>query len=301
MAIYFIDRKTGEKKEEIVAGEGFLKWIYESNIGRNFLEIFIKKKIFSLFYGMLQNLSFSTRKIDKFVDELKIDMAEADREQSSDYLSFNDFFARNLKPEARPIIDDENILISPADGRVLAYTDIDKNQMLQVKGSFFTLKDLFQDEGLALEYTNGACIIIRLCPADYHRFHFPDKGVPGKARLIEGHYYSVNPISLKEVTEVYCQNKREITLFKSQNFGEIALIEVGATCVGSIIQSYTPYKSVEKGQEKGYFKFGGSTVIMLLKENRIRIDEDIIENTFRGLETKVNMGERIGVFINTLN
>lgn len=294
MAIYFIDRKTGKKKKEVVAGENFLKWTYESNTGKTLLEIIIKKKLFSSFYGMLQDFSFSKGKIDNFVKALDIDITEAVREQSKDYVSFNDFFARKLKPESRPIAKDESILISPADGRILAYDNINQNQILQIKGSFFKLEDLFQDRDLALEYNNGVCIIVRLCPADYHRFHFPDSGIPGESKLINGHYYSVNPLSLKNIARVYCENKREITLFESCNFGKIALIEVGATCVGSIVQAYNPHEYVHKGQEKGYFKFGGSTVIMILKKNTLIIDRDIVENTKNGFETKVNMGERIG-------
>ena len=135
----------------------------------------------------------------------------------------------------------------------------------------------------------------------YHRFHFPDYGIPTEHIHIKGHYYSVNPIALHKVAEIYCQNKREITIFNSQNFNKILLLEVGATCVGSIIQTFEPGEVVSKGDEKGYFKFGGSTVIMLLKKGQVSIHQDILDNTEAGVETKINMGEAIGFKLQATN
>jgi len=294
MEIYYIDRESGKKKKEVVAGDRFLKWIYHHPMGRTALEIFIKHRIFSKLYGKLQDIPFSARKIEGFVKELAIDMKEAERENIKDYFCFNDFFARKMKRTARHIDSNEGSIISPADGRVFAYQKIDKNQMLQVKGFTYNLYSMLNNEGLAEEYDGGTCIVVRLCPSDYHRFHFPDSGVPSEHVHIKGHYYSVNPIALHKVAEIYCQNKREITVFNSLNFSKILLLEVGATCVGSIIQTFKPGEAVNKGDEKGYFKFGGSTVIMLLKEGQVSIHQDILDNTEAGIETKINMGEAIG-------
>lgn len=294
MDIYYIDRRTGEKKKEIVAGDRFLRWIYDTKQGNTILETVVKKKLFSTVYGKLQDFSFSRRKIKSFVENLQIDMSEAERECIENYSNFNDFFARKLKKKSRPLSMKMNHLISPADGRVLAYENIDKEQVIQVKGSFYKLKDFLDDENLADEYHKGVCVVIRLCPSDYHRFHFPDSGVAHEVKRIKGQYYSVNPISLHKIAQVYCQNKREITLFESDNFKEIILCEVGATCVGSIIQTYNVEEPVQKGEEKGYFKFGGSTVILFLKKGQIKIDEDILKNTEMGIETKINMGEMLG-------
>ncbi|TCO73164.1 phosphatidylserine decarboxylase [Marinisporobacter balticus] len=293
MDIYYIERKSGKKQKEIVAGNKFLEWIYDTKPGNTLLEIFVKKKLFSSIYGKFQELSFSRKKIKDFVGNLSIDMTEAERECIDEYHNFNDFFARKLKKEARPMSFDEEHLISPADGRVLAYENLDKDKLIQVKGSFYTLEEFFQDKNLANEYDKGICIVVRLCPADYHRFHFPDNGIPRTTRRINGRYYSVNPIALRKIMGIYCQNKREITLFESDSFGKIILAEVGATCVGSIIQTYKTGESVGKGDEKGYFKFGGSTVILFLKKGQLKVDKDILLNTKLGLETKVNMGEVI--------
>ncbi len=294
MSIYFKDRKTGEKKEEKVIGYKFLEWIYYTKSGSLALESLLKRKFFSSFYGKLQDTRFSSRKIKNFVTDLGIDMSEAQNEDIGSYKTFNDFFVRELKSASRPIIVDSEVLVSPADGRVFAWQNIDATKLLQVKGSYYSLIDLFRDKDLALEYEQGTCIIIRLCPSDYHRFHFPDSGTPSSSTKVEGNYYSVNPLALHKITNLYCENKREFTLFRSDNFGEMVIMEVGATCVGSIVQTYLPNQYVSKGSEKGYFKFGGSTLIVFLKKGIVKIDEDILENTEQGVETMVYMGERLG-------
>lgn len=293
MDIFYIDRKTGEKKREVVAGGKALKWIYTSRAGMSLLELIIKRKFFSTAYGWLQDMPHSRKKIKAFIDELSIDMMEAEQENSGAYKSFNEFFARKLKKEARPICIDRNILVSPADGRLLAYENIDMNHIVQVKGFTYSLRELLKDDSLARRYEKGICIVIRLCPADYHRFHFPDGGIPYEPKKIQGEYYSVNPVALNKIPELYCRNKREITIFDSEHFGKIVLMEVGATCVGSIVQTFQQGKYVQRGQEKGYFKFGGSTVIMFLERGQAKVDQDLLEHTEKGFETKVNMGENI--------
>ncbi|SET08456.1 phosphatidylserine decarboxylase [Natronincola peptidivorans] len=294
MEIYYIDRKTGKKKKETVAGDVFLRWMYETRIGNSILESILKKKLFSSFYGRLQDLPNSKRKIASFVKQLEIDMAEAEIEDLSQYKNFNEFFIRKLKKHARPICEAKEVFISPADGRMLAYENIDIKKLIQVKGQEYSLEELIQNKELAQQYAGGTCLIVRLNPSDYHRFHFPDGGIPEESIKIEGDYYSVNPIALRKKATIYCQNKREITFFQSDHFEKILMMEVGATCVGTIIQTYSPKRRVEKGEEKGYFKFGGSTVILFLQKGVLKIDEDIIENTNQGIETKVNMGEKIG-------
>ncbi|RNC29152.1 MAG: Phosphatidylserine decarboxylase proenzyme [Candidatus Dichloromethanomonas elyunquensis] len=294
MPIYFLDRKTRECHEEIVAGDQFLKWLYEANSGLVLLESIVKRKLFSFLYGKFQDMPPSRKKIKGFIEDLGIDMREAKQEEVDSYRTFNEFFTRELKASARPIPSDPNILVSPVDGKILAWENIDKDRLLQVKGGYYSLEELLQNRELASSYHQGTCLIIRLCPADYHRFHFPDRGVPSQSKKINGCYYSVNPLALKKINKVYCANKRELTLFKSDNFGEMLLIEVGATCVGSIIQTFSPEQPVEKGSEKGYFKFGGSTTIMFLKKDTVQIDSDLLANTLEGMETKIRMGEQIG-------
>ncbi|SES99510.1 phosphatidylserine decarboxylase [Anaerobranca gottschalkii] len=294
MEIYYIDRKTKEKKKEIVAGDKLIKWAYQSTLGRSLSHLLFKRKFLSFLYGKLQEKPKSKGKISKFVESLEIDMTEALLEDLNEYQNFNEFFARKLKPEVRPVVADLNLLASPADGRVFAYDNIEISKVVQVKGLEYSLEELLGDSKLAEKYQGGSYYIIRLCPADYHRFHFCDYGVPEKTREIKGYYYSVNPMALKAIPKLYCQNKREITLFYSENFGEVLYVEVGATAVGTIVQTFKPGKKVNKGEEKGYFKFGGSTVLLFFQKDKVKIDDDILENTKKGFETKVNMGEQIG-------
>lgn len=293
MDIRYINRETGKIEIEKVAGEKYLKWIYQNPLGRSFLEIFFKKKIFSFFYGKLQDLSISKKKINSFIQEFNIDMRDFAKELD-EYRSFNDFFTRKLEKDARKIDITPEHIISPADGKILVYQNINKKKLIQIKGLIYTLEDLLQDKCLANQYDGGACAVIRLCPSDYHRFHFPDAGIPHKAKRVKGDLYSVNPLALRQIKKIYCRNERQITILNSENFDDILFIEVGATCVGSIIQTYRIGEGVVKGQEKGYFKFGGSTVILFFKANKIFWDRDLLENTRNSLETQVKMGMRIG-------
>jgi phosphatidylserine decarboxylase len=291
--IEYIDRMTGKREIEKVAGEKSLKWVYESPIGMSVLELFVKRKLFNYLYGKIQDSKISKKKIENFISEFEINETEFKIPKDM-YENFNDFFARELKKEARSIDEENENIVSPADGRILAYNSIEDTKLIQVKGEYYDLKELLVKEELIEKYKNCSCFVVRLCPTDYHRFHFPDSGVAEAAEKINGTYYSVNPIALNKKSRIYCRNKREVTIFHSDNFEDICIIEVGATCVGSIIQTYSPFHKVQKGEEKGYFKFGGSTVIMLIQNGIIDIDKDLIQNTKEGLETKVQMGMKIG-------
>ncbi|WMJ80056.1 phosphatidylserine decarboxylase [Clostridium sp. MB40-C1] len=292
--IKYFNRETNSYEIEKVAGDKYLEWTYSSPVGMKFLDIIIKKKLFSKLYGQYCDSGLSKNKITKFINDFNIDEKEFKHEKEN-YKCFNDFFARELVQEARPINYNEEVVISPGDGRILAYENIDSNKLIQVKGLTYSLLELLEDEDLVKKYEKGTCVILRLCPTDYHRFHFIDNGICSETKKIKGLYYSVNPIALEKIPKLFCQNKREYSILKSENFGDILYMEVGATCVGAILQTYSSLKRVKKGEEKGYFKFGGSTVILFFEKDKISIDNDIIEESKKGFETKVYMGERIGL------
>jgi phosphatidylserine decarboxylase precursor len=292
--IKYYNRNTKEYEVEKVAGDKYLSWIYSSPIGMCLLELFIKKKLFSYAYGKYCDTPFSTRKIESFIKDFDIDMSIYES-SIKDFKCFNDFFIRKVTSNGRPISNDVSHFISPGDGRLLAYSNIDMNKLIQVKGFTYSLKSLINDDKIAEKYENGICLVLRLCPTDYHRFHFVDNGTCEPTKKISGSYYSVNPVALNKKAELYCQNKREWSVFHSENFGDILHIEVGATCVGTIVQSYTPNSSIKKGDEKGFFKFGGSTTILFIEKDKLIIDSDILEQAKLGCETKVSMGEKIGV------
>jgi len=218
-------------------------------------------------------------------------MSESEK-SISEFTSFNDFFYRKLKPEARPI---EEGLVSPGDGKLLAFENIADLNAFFVKGRRFTLKKFLADEKLARNYKNASLMILRLAPNDYHRFHFPYSGIPSKPNKIRGRYYSVSPYAVaRNFAKVFCENKREYCVLKTKDKGDIIISSVGATMVGSIFSTFTPGSTVEKGQEMGYFAFGGSTIVIIVDSDKIKIDADILENTKNNLETAVRMGEKIG-------
>lgn len=292
--IRYYNRKNKAYEIEQVAGEKALNWTYSSPLGLNLLEIVIKKKMFSSLYGWYLDRSVSRKKIGPFIQKFNLDMSMAEK-RLKDFASFNDFFYRKLKSSARPIDPDSHALISLGDGRLLAYEKIDLDKLVQVKGLTYSLRDLLKNGRVAERYQKGTCLILRLCPTDYHRYHFIDSGICENTEKIRGAYYSVNPIALQKVRKLFCENKREWSTFHSDHFGDVLYVEVGATCVGSIIQTYSPQKRISRGEEKGYFKFGGSTVILFFEPGKVGIDEDILKQTELGYESYVLLGEKIGI------
>ena len=162
-----------------------------------------------------------------------------------------------------------------------------------IKGSKFNLSSFLIEDDLVKKFEGGSMLIVRLAPTDYHRYHFPASGPASESKLIKGPLYSVNPIALDKSLEIFCQNKRTICVQQSNDYGDIAYSDVGATAVGTIHQTYTPNVPLEKGAEKGYFAFGGSTVVLFFEKGKIQFDQDLIDNTKNGIETAVEMGDTI--------
>ena len=291
-SIQYIDRQTGELITENPPGEGYLKFLYHNPFGKLALHLLVKRKLLSEWYGGTKDKSNSTKDIEAFVEELNIDMSEAVKSMD-EFKSFNDFFYRKLKPEARPIGEG---LISPADAKLIAFESIDEVGEFYVKGRKFTLHEYFQNEDMAKKYVNSSLFIFRLAPNDYHRYHFPYPGKVSASKKINGHYFSVSPYALEpNFAKVFCENKREYLTLSTQDKGDIILSPVGATMVGSIYETFTPNSHVLKGDEMGYFAFGGSTIVMLVDQSKVKIDQDLLDNTKNKIETAVKMGERIGV------
>lgn len=236
------------------------------------------------------NTRFSKRNIRPFAEKYAIDLNEFEK-QPQEYKHFNDFFYRKFKPDFRPICKDPETLCFPCDGRYLGFQHINDTQKFFIKGGSFNLRQLLRDEAMAEHFQNGTCVISRLAPVDYHRFHFPCDGIPNAARLINGFLYSVSPVALKGSWRIFGENKRWLTILQSERFGKIAIIEVGACCVGSVCQTFAPEKFVKKGDEKGYFLFGGSTVITLFESEHVTLALDLVDCTQKGLELYAHMGD----------
>lgn len=291
--IAYFDRYRNETRVEKVYGDKALRWTYGSLAGRMSLNVLVKRALFSHWYGWRMDQPSTREKIDPFIREYEVDVSELVC-KVDDFANFNEFFFRQLKPEARPIDPNPASVVFPADGRHLCVPDLSRCDGLFVKGEMFDLNELLHDNALADQYAEGSLLLSRLCPVDYHRFHFTAAGVPGSTRLINGPLYSVNPIALCQNIHILATNKRCITELQTEAFGKVLLLEIGATCVGSICQTYTLGTPVSKGDEKGYFRFGGSSIITIFEPGRIRFDEDLIENTKQHRELYARMGDHMG-------
>ena len=298
--ISYIDRKTGRIEKEEVYGENAVRLLYGNSllsrtVGRLILQLFAKWPPLSWFYGFLQKRKSSAKKIAPFIAHYGVDVKEF-VETPESFHSFNDFFVRHLKPEARPIAQGKNEAIIPADGRYKFFPKIVNSSQFLVKDTLFDLKKLLQDEKEAALFENGSLVMARLCPTDCHRFYFPFDCIPSKSRLINGKLFSVNPIATKNNPWIWTENRRVVTLLQSELFGTCAYIEVGATNVGSIIQTFTPNIFYTKGAEKGYFSFGGSAILLLFEKNRISFAPDLRTGP-SGLEIRCLIGEVLGTAI----
>lgn len=286
--IIYIDRQTGQKHQEKVYGQAALKLLYGHTLlskifGTPLLFLLSRLPLFSRFYGWWQKQTWTAKKVEPFIREFHLDPSEF---LHPHYASFNDFFIRKLKPSARPLAPSPFII--PADGRYWFYQNIEETDHFIVKGEKFNLSTLLNSPS---HYQT--MIIARLCPIDYHRFHFPADCTPGTPRLINGPLYSVNPAAIKQNLSILTENKRCITPLKTPHF-TIQYIEIGATFVGSIHQTFTPNTPYKKGDEKGFFSFGGSALILLFEPGHIQLSPDLLEATKQGYEMRCLMGQKMG-------
>lgn len=281
--------------DETVCGEGLIRLFYGTPAGFKMTSKLFAYRWLSFFGGLYYDTPLSKKKISSFAQELSIDLDECEKE-IGEYQTFNEFFARKLKPGSREVDSDPAAWVSPGDGRLLVFPAIDDDTISYVKWAPIRLMDLFNsDPELVERYRGGACGVLRLCPSDYHRFHFPASGMVGPTTVVPGLLHSVNPYVLEQATmPVFALNKRTLCSLQTKSFGEVLLMEVGAMGVGSIVQTSGANRRVEAGEEKGYFKFGGSTTIFFLEPGRIAFADDLIANSHAGLETLVRMGESLG-------
>ncbi|ANG65991.1 phosphatidylserine decarboxylase [Chlamydia gallinacea] len=289
----YIDRLTNRKVIEPVCYEKTMSLLYNSKIGRWISRLLSRSPIFTRIYGWMQKQPWTRRKIVRFVNKHNICTEEL-KKPLSEYSSFNDFFTRELRPTARSIAPGKDVCIMPSDGFYLVYPNVAEFGEFVVKSKRFSLPKLLRDDALVKKYDAGSMVFSRLALFNYHRFHFPADCIPGKARCINGYLFSVHPIAMKDNFIFFCENKRMITELRTELFGDVLYLEVGALSVGSIVQTFIPGKQYFKGDEKGFFEFGGSTIILLFQPNKIRFEADLLKNSRMGLETRCLMGQALG-------
>lgn len=290
-SIRYFNRHTQKTETEQVYGESFLRWTYGNPLGKLALHAMVKRHGFSKWYGNRMSNPESAKRVQPFIDQYGLDPDDfADAPKS--FRSFNEFFYRKLKPEARPI--DSSPIVFPADGRHLGFADISNIDSFFVKGQTFDLPALLGERALAEKYAHGSLVLSRLCPVDYHRFHFPAAGIPSVTKTLQGPLFSVSPIALARKLAYLWTNKRTITELQTEHFGTILLMEIGATCVGSIHQTYAPGTPVEKGVEKGYFAFGGSSTITIFEPGKVTLAKDLLEKSSKQTELYARIGSEMG-------
>jgi phosphatidylserine decarboxylase len=289
-SIRYYNRLTGTHETEEIYGEGFLRWAYGNPLGNLSLHAFVKRPAFSKWYGWRMSKPESAQRVLPFIAKYGLNPDDF-AETPGSFRSFNEFFFRKLKPSARPI--DAAPVVFPADGRHLGFPDVSAIDSFFVKGQRFDLAGLLDDAALAAKYAKGALVLSRLCPVDYHRFHFPAAGTPSETRLINGPLFSVSPIALARNLSYLWTNKRTLTELKTEDFGTILLLEIGATCVGTIQQTFTPGQPVAKGAEKGYFAFGGSSTITIFEPGAVTLATDLLEHSARQTELYARVGSAL--------
>ena len=298
MEIKYYNRYTKKEEVEKIYGGRYVKWLYESKAGwlfRFFLSFSWPSKI----YGMLQNSSFSgRRKVRPFIKKFSIKIDEyvlENKKGKIPYSSFNSFFIRRFKPGVRPFTQELRHMPAFCEARYFGQKALDETISIPVKGKYLTASALTGNAWKQGDFVNGPALLARLCPVDYHRFHFPDNGEYKKQYRISGKYHSVNPLALAVKPDIFCTNERQVSILHSENFGKLLYVEVGAICVGKIVQTHEEEK-FRRGDEKGYFLFGGSTVILFGEAGRWIPDRDILENTKNGLETFIKLGDQVASF-----
>lgn len=264
-----------------------LQFLYKTIPGRILLKILCSKTV-SVIAGAFMDSRFSTGFIPGFAQKNGIDMAEYVEER---YGCFNDFFIRHIKPELRPIDMEESHFIAPCDGLLSAYKITD-DLIIPIKQSEYSIYDLVKNNRVAKEFEDGICLVFRLCVNHYHRYAYLDNAKKSQNVFIPGELHTVRPVALNALP-VFTRNSREYTLLKTDNFGTVLQMEVGAMMVGKIV-NHDGKGEVARGDEKGYFKYGGSTIVLLIKENKVEFEEELFDATDDGMEIPVCMGQMLG-------
>lgn len=294
--IQIFNRRQNSMEVEKVYGDAMVKFAYGTPIGR-LLGPVIASKILSKLYGKSQDSLKSAQKVGPFLKTFNIQIDQYQKGSfkenpiETSYRSFNEFFIRKFQDGQRSFTRNDNEMGAFAEARYFAHASISDDLTIPVKGSMLRAIELIGNRELAKDFIGGPLMIARLCPVDYHRYHYPDSGKTLESFTVPGDLHSVNPLALKYRQDIFIKNERRVSILKTDHFGKLAYIEVGATCVGKIVQSFDESKPFKKGDEKGYFLFGGSTVVLCGEKGKWTPSEDILKNTIAGIETYIQLGD----------
>ncbi len=300
--IKYYNRISSVYEIEKVYGDAAVKWLYQSFLGKTLAWVLTRKWL-SFLYGLYQSTSFSAKKVPVFINEFQINMNEykagslKQHNKNNSYATFNEFFIREFEDGKRSFTQDHNLMPAFAEARYVGFESINDEFVFPVKGKFLRAAQLLGGNFTDESFSGGPLMIARLCPVDYHRYHYPDNGRVLKSFDVHGDYHSVNPIALKAKPDIFLKNERRVSILETENFGKLAFIEVGAICVGKIVQTHNESHPFYRGQEKGYFLFGGSTVIVIGEKGKWKPSTDILANTQTGIETYTHLGSTIAALV----
>jgi len=294
--IQIFNRHENKMDVEKVYGDAMVRFAYANPIGR-LLGPVIASKMLSQLYGKSQDSLKSAKKVPPFIKNFHIPMDQYQKGSfkenpvETSYQSFNEFFIRKFKGGQRIFTQKDNEMGAFAEARYFGHKSMSDDLTIPVKGSMLRAVDLIGDAELAKDFVGGPLMIARLCPVDYHRYHYPDHGKTLKSFTVPGNLHSVNPLALKYRQDIFIKNERRVSILATEHFGKLAYIEVGATCVGKIVQSFDESKPFKKGDEKGYFLFGGSTVVLYGEKGAWAPCQDILDHTRAGIEAYIQLGD----------
>ncbi len=290
-ALRVVDRRNREIFEEKVLGGSWMSLAYDSALHPLLKYTLFNSGLASRVLGWYTRRPISRKRIRPTIESLGIDTSEF-LDPVDSFRSFHEFFVRRLKPELRPFDQDSSVFCSPADSRLSLIPDLGADFEIPIKSQFLTIEGLTRRLDME-KFNGGLALIFRLCPADYHRYHFPTDGKIIEQWEISGRYDSVHPTALKLGLPIFTENRRVVSLLELQNFGPALFVEVGAFGVGGIVETHRE-PEFRKGEEKGYFQYGASTLILILEKGRLLPDPDLMEFSEQGLECLVRAGERLG-------
>ena len=278
----------GKKVSNITNQDKLLSFLYTNIFGRMLLKPLIQPQVSKL-AGRYLSSAHSKWLISKFLERNEINM---DIYEECDYSSFNDFFTRKIKPDCRPVPEDLDVLISPCDCLATVYP-IQENTTFSIKNTEYTLRSLLRSPRLAKRFRGGYAYVLRLTVEDYHRYLYSVSGKQSKNYHIDGTFHTVNPIA-NDYLPIYKENTREYTVIRSKEFGDVLQMEVGALLVGKI-SNHKQSTVVTRGEEKGFFEYGGSTIVVLTQKGRVTPRSDLLTNSKNGYETKVLQAHPLGI------
>jgi phosphatidylserine decarboxylase len=284
------NRAAGRVETERIYGDLWVRLLYGTAAGRWTAHHLLAGKLLSRLVGALQSTRLSARRVPRFVDGFGILMNEFEEKE---WYSFNDFFIRRFRDGAREFCAERGSMPAFSEARYLAFERVDTEVEFPVKGQHLTAPAILEPETEATGLEDGPLLIARLAPVDYHRFHFPDDGEVLDEYRIAGRLHSVNPFALRARSDILATNDRHVSILDTSNFGRLAMVEVGAMNVGKIVQTHPTGAPFHRGDEKGYFCFGGSTILLFGEAGGWVPSTDLLEQTALERETLVRLGDEV--------